>query len=195
MLRRGTRKIVNAGVAVGILAIAAVVVVLSARGVEINGLYGDYEGGTSYAVPREVGQSAVFTTMLVNRSGKPVTIESATQYGTAGYPMPRIRRLRIKRPPGLDGNPGGVDHEVSLNPGYVLPSGRAAVIHYDAYAERPGNYVSVGLKLVLRQGSTEVTVKSVGGAQVVCASSHSVPDRTAACDHVTSRVSKIVNGV
>jgi hypothetical protein len=180
MLRGRKRKIVAASAAVGIVVIAAFVVIWVSSINRIKGLDGGLQAGSGQIV-RSQGPTAEFVAALLNQSGKPVTIESASQYGIAGAPMPRIRSFHITG--------GARPFRGARLRDYVLPTGAEAEINYSVRAPRPGNYASAGLKLVVRQRSTVETISSVGGVQVLCA----VPHPGRGCEHLVTKMADIVD--
>jgi hypothetical protein len=180
MLRGRKRIIVAASAVVGMLVVATVVAVLVSGPDRIKGLDGGLQAGSGLIV-RSQGPAAEFLTGLLNQSGKPVTIESARQYGIAGAPMPKIRTFHVTG--------GAKPFRGARLRDYLLPAGAQAEINYSVHAPRPGNYASAGLKLVVRQRSTVETLDSVGGVQVLCALTH--PGR--ACEHLVAKMAHIVD--
>jgi hypothetical protein len=183
MFRGKTRRTVVTGLAVVVLIVAAVVVPLASGSSDgIRGLDADIQGGIVGGRAVRTGQSGQFLTTLLNHSQHPVLIESARQYGLAGHRMPTIESFRLT---------GGMrNFRGSQVRDYVVPPGAQAEINYNVVGHSPGDYVSLGLDLRVRQAGKTETIRSQGGMQVLCSDKAPGPHEQTSCIRIARRLGR-----
>lgn len=124
------------------------------------------------------GQIADYTAFVINRSGSPITLESAQLIPMPAFPMPRSGgHAGVER--GVDfvaadtGWPPDGFPASRLAPlvGYrIAPHDRASIV-YTTMADRPGNYAVRGVRLRARVDGSDQTVDALG-ASLTCVFPH-----------------------
>jgi hypothetical protein len=179
--------------AVVIVVVAVLLLVTGGDG--LNGQTGKIQGQGNSTI---VGQRAPhYQTYLVNNSGGPVTIESATL-----LPLPGERTPTLASGPRIEMYPGDIGWGQRWHPdmpsepmhGFVLRNGGDAYIDYTLYSNRPGFYGAAGLRLTVREGSDIDTVDAVAG-DALCVYANRVPRKDASCRQLNNTVATTVVGM
>jgi hypothetical protein len=142
--------------ALGILVIPALLA-LAHRSNGLNGLSGL---GSSSTAPARPGQVVRFPAYLQNRSGSPVTLESATLLALPGSGSPQLSGLAVL---------GGTSFK-----GYELQPGVRVPIRFGLSAAAPGEYAVNGLSIEVLQSGSPQTVQ-VSGVAGLCVSASALP--------------------
>jgi hypothetical protein len=181
--------------AIDFVLFAAVVIVLIVTGGD--GLNGDTGNGQMQGNSELVGHRAPhYQTYLVNNSGGPVTIESATLIALPGQRTPTLAARQ-----GVELYPGDITRgrpwmgaRLARMHGFVLRAGGDAYIDYALYADKPGFYGAAGLRLTVKEGSSIDTVDAIAG-DALCVYSRRVPRRDGTCSRLGNAVMNTVGGM
>lgn len=140
----------------------------------LDGSIGDQQAGSIGVTKGEPGD---FTAFLVNHSGRPVTLVSASLLRFKGFPAPRLVGVAVETGKGFMGAGRGWPGKrpgvpIARFAGYVLRTGRRVQILYAITGAKLGvNYVADGVMVNLRQGSLSATIHALGPG-AVCVRGH-----------------------